>query len=343
MELEQRTLRVSTVVIVCAIVLRLLSGGILEPVTQALSSSQVSSFLLFLGTGRVIRLTEPELPTQAPTVPTQAGETEPTEPPTDAPTQPPVTLPVFAPEDAALIEVNNYCGYQADIPALLQQPLSWDLTDQAPAVLIVHSHGSESYTKTESYTESSGYRTLDTRYNVVSVGDRIAEILEAGGIRVIHDRTLHDYPSYNGSYDNSRAAIADYLKQYPSIRMVLDIHRDAMTDSTGKQVGTTVSTGTGSAAQLMMVVGTDAGGLKHPQWQTNMALAVKLHVQLEKQTPGICRPISFRSQRFNQDLSAGGMLIEIGAAGNTRQEALVAAELLAQGILTLARGTADVV
>lgn len=343
MELEQRTLRVGTVVIVCAIVLRLLSGGILEPVTQALSSSRVSSFLLFLGTGRVIRLTEPELPTQAPTVPTQAGDTEPTEPPTDAPTQPPVSLPVFAPEDAALIEVNNYCGYQADIPALLQQPLSWDLTDQAPAVLIVHSHGSESYTKTESYTESSGYRTLDTRYNVVSVGDRVAELLEAGGIRVIHDRTLHDYPSYNGSYDNSRAAIADYLKQYPSIQMVLDIHRDAMTDSTGKQVGTTVSTGTGSAAQLMMVVGTDAGGLKHPQWQTNMALAVKLHVQLEKQTPGICRPISFRSQRFNQDLSAGGMLIEIGAAGNTRQEALVAAELLAQGILTLARGTADVV
>lgn len=335
MELEQRTLRVGTAVIVLAIVLRLISGSILDPVTRMLSSSEVSSFLLFLGTGRVIHLTQPELPTQAPTDPTQPADTEPV-------TEPSVTLPVFAPEDAALVEVNNYCGYQADISALLQQPLSWDLTGEEPTVLIVHTHGSESYTKTESYTETSGYRTLDTRYNVVSIGDRIAEILEAGGVRVIHDRTLHDYPSYSGSYDNSRSAIAEYLQQYPSIRMVLDIHRDAMTDSTGNQIGTTVSANGQSAAQLMMVVGTDAGGLKHPQWQTNLALALKLHAQLEKQTPGICRPVSFRSQRFNQDLSAGGMLIEVGAAGNTRQEALNAAELLAQSILSLARGTEKV-
>ena len=342
MELEQRTLRIGTVVIVCAILLRLLSGGILSPVLRAVSSSQVSSFLLYLGTGRVIRPAQPQTP-PATDPPAPTVETEPVIPPTEPPTEAPITLPVFAPEDAALIRVNNFCGYSADIPTLLQQPLSWDLTDQAPAVLIVHTHGSESYTKTESYTETSGYRTLDTRYNVVSIGDRVAEILEAGGVRVIHDRTLHDYPSYNGSYDNSRAAIAEYLKQYPSIRMVLDIHRDAMADSTGKQIGTTVPVGSQSAAQLMMVVGTDAGGLKHPGWQTNMALAVKLHAQLEKQTPGICRPISFRSQRFNQDLSAGGMLIEIGAAGNTRQEALTAAELLAQGILTLARGAGEVI
>ena len=90
----------------------------------------------------------------------------------------------------------------------------------------------------------------------------------------------------------------------------------------------------------MMVVGTDASGLAHPNWQSNMALAVKLHAQLEKTVPGICRPISFRSQRFNQDQSAGAMLLEIGSAGNTRQEALLAAEVLADSIGALAHGTA---
>ena len=89
----------------------------------------------------------------------------------------------------------------------------------------------------------------------------------------------------------------------------------------------------------MLVVGSDAGGLSHPHWQENMALAVKLHAQLEKNCPGICRPISFRSQCFNQDLSPGALLVEVGAAGNTRAEALLATEQLAQGILALAHGT----
>ena len=77
----------------------------------------------------------------------------------------------------------------------------------------------------------------------------------------------------------------------------------------------------------------------HPKWQENMSLAVKLHAQLEKTCPGICRPISLRSQRFNQDLSTGALSIEVGAAGNTRQEALGGAEILAQAIIALSRGT----
>ena len=129
------------------------------------------------------------------------------------------------------------------------------------------------------------------------------------------------------------------MQEYPSLVMVLDIHRDSVENSDGNQVRYTVETDKGTSAKLMMVVGTDANGLKHPNWPENMALAVKLHARLEKVNPGICRPISFRSQRFNQDLSAGAMLIEVGSAGNTHEEALLAAKILGQAILDISQGT----
>lgn len=344
MKLEQRTFRMGTAIIVCAIIFRLLSGGALGKVVDTLTSPEVVSFLLYLETGRVVRPVQPLPPTEPDIPETTPPETQPTEPPTEPPTQPPTQPPpaqaVFSPQDADLVAVNSLCGYDADIEALLKQPLDWDLTAGGPSVLIVHTHGSESYINTENYTPSSDYRTLDTNYNVVSVGSRIAELLEAGGIGVIHDTTLHDYPSYTDSYNNSRDAVKAYLKLYPSIRLVLDIHRDAVENSSGNQIGYTVNADGQKAARMMFVVGTDANGLPHPSWQKNMALAVKFYAQLEKTVSGICRPISFRSQRFNQDLSAGAMLIEMGAAGNTRQEALLAAEYLSETILHLAHGTA---
>ena len=331
MEAERRSLQIGTVVVIGALLLRLISGGALEALAQVFAKPQVASFLLYLETGRVIRPAAPQIPPE--TIP------EETEAPTEAPTQPEeVVSPVFSPEDVSLVDIRNYCGYEADTEALLTQPLSWDLKQDAPTVLILHSHGSESYENTEGYEASSAYRTLDSRYNMVSVGERVAELLEEAGIRVIHDRTLHDYPSYNGSYDNARAAIQSYLSQNPEISLVLDLHRDAAETADGGQFRSTVTTTKGDAAQLMLVVGTDAGGLAHPNWEQNLSLAVKLHAQLEKTVPGICRSISFRSQRFNQDLSTGGVLVEVGAAGNTRQEALLAAEYLAYTIIALASG-----
>ena len=330
---ENKYLRAGILVICGALVLRLVSSGALA---SFVTKPEVITTLLFLETGRYV---------QAATEPTQTAsvQTAPTEP-TTVPTQPQVTkqpaaAASFSPADAKLVTVNNVCGYDVDLQAMLEKPLSWDLTQDGPAVLIVHTHGTESYEKTEDYQESSAYRTLDNDYNVVSVGDRLAQALEAGGIQVLHDRTPHDSPSYNGAYSSSRKSVKAYLEQYPSIRMVLDIHRDSVTRSDGTQAAYTLSVDGKQTAKLMMVVGTDANGNSHPDWQTNMALAVKLHAQLEKMAPGICRTISFRKQRFNQDLSAGAMLIEVGAAGNTHEQALAGADLLAQGILALAKGT----
>lgn len=331
MDLQRRTYRFCSAVMVCAILFRLLSGGLLGRLVNVLSSPEVISFLLYLETGRVIK------PGPTPEQPAATTPTAPTEP-SEQPTLPP-DLPVFAPIDAALVDVNNACGYETDIETLLQTPLSWDLSKADPAVLILHSHATESYTQTEDYQESSAYRTLNTDYNVVSIGEKIAEELEKSGIRVIHDTTLHDHPSYSNAYLSSREAARQYLEKYPSICLVLDIHRDAVEDKEGTQLGYTVDVNGEKAAQLMLVSGTDASGLAHPKWQDNLALAAKLHAQLEKNNPGICRPISLRSQRFNQDLSPGALLIEVGAAGNTRQEALFSAELLVQAIVDLAYGT----
>ena len=335
MELERQALKLGAAAIVCALILRLASN-LPSEVKSFLSGPEMTRIAILLHTGRLVRLPE-EITTPA------ISLTEPTE---STQTDVPVTTPaetavaVFEEQDAALVSVNSYCGYETDLSALLQTPLSWDLTEAAPAVLILHSHGSESYVNLEGYRESSPHRTLDTDYNMVSVGTHLAELLEAGGVHVIHDTTLHDYPSYNASYGNARESMADYLSRYPGICLVLDLHRDAVELSDGTQKKFTVATPQGEAAQLMMVVGTDASGLDHPDWPSNMALAVKLHAQLEKLVPGSCRPISFRSQRFNQDLSSGALIVEVGAAGNTHQEALLGAELLAQAILSMAGGTA---
>lgn len=330
---ENKYLRAGVLVICGALLLRLVSSG---AVASFVTKPEVITTLLLLETGRYVPAVEERIPE---TDPVQTAPTEPTTAPTEPIAVPkPVTAASFSPSDAKLVTVNNVCGYDVDLQAMLEKPLSWDLTEGGPAVLIVHTHGTESYEKTEDYEESSAYRTRDNAYNMISIGDRIAQVLEAGGVEVLHDRTAHDYPSYNGAYASSRKSVKAYLEQYPSIRMVLDIHRDSVTRSDGTQASYALSVDGKQTAKLMMVVGTDANGNAHPNWQENMALAVKLHAQLEKMAPGSCRTISFRKQRFNQDLSVGAMLIEVGAAGNTHEEALAGAELAAQGILALAKG-----
>ncbi len=329
MKLQKQSLRIGAVVIAGALLLRLGADGMFQKVARTLKDPRVGTVMLFLETGYVLRQAK---------VQSLAWEVRQEDAPT-MPTEPQLQPVTFDSADAALVEVNRVCGYETDLPAWLEQPLDWNLQQEAPTVLILHSHGTESYEKTEDYQESSAYRTRNTDYNVVSVGTHLAEMLEAAGIQVIHDTQMHDSPSYNNSYNNARASIEEILAENPQISMVLDIHRDAVEDEDGQMAFTVTDNGQ-SVAQLMLVVGTDASGLSHPYWPENMSLAVKLHAQLEKQTPGICRPISFRRQRFNQDLSTGALIVEVGSAGNTRQEALLAAEKLAQAVIALSAGTA---
>lgn len=247
---------------------------------------------------------------------------------------------IFSVEDAALVGVHSTCVCEADVTSLLLKKLDWDLTGSGPRVLIIHTHGTEAYTKEPGadYTESDPYRTMDDRYNMISIGKQVAKILTDHGIRVIHDTELYDYPSYDGAYDNARLAIQAYLEKYPTIELVLDIHRDAVELEDGTQWAPTTEVNGKPAAKVMITMGTGCAENNHPDWLDNMALAVKLDAQLEKLYPGLCRDITLRSSRFNQDLLPGMLLVEVGTAGNTHPEAKRAAEALAQGIVTLAGG-----
>ena len=315
MKSEQKVLRLGSMMVIGAILLRLLCQF---PAT----ATGVARVMLFLQTGRLVSASSQQAVEI--TAPTETvGIT------VHTPQRQPVT---FSSEDAALIQILNTTSYEADVEALLQQALSWNLCEDAPAVLILHAHATESYTGTD------GYRSQDEAQNMISIGDRLAQRLEAAGIGVIHDRTLHDATSYKGSYSSARTVTQKYLQQYPSIRLILDLHRDAMENSHGQQVRYTVSTPEGEAAKLLLVVGTDAGGQSHPHWKENLSLALQLHAQLQKEAPDICRSLQIRTSRFNQDLSAGALLVEVGTAGNSHEEALLSVEILADAIIALSRG-----
>ena len=326
---QRRSLRVGAAVIFCAVVLRLMSGGVLQPLLNAAQSPEAVSFLMYLETGRVLPkdTQPPETTDPEPVTTTAPAEADPGE-----------TLTLTG-EEVSSLDIRYDGDYRPDLEQLLLEPLDWNLRSEEPTVLILHPHTTESYTRSdgEAYTESSAYRTLDEGYNMLSIGDRVAELLEAGGVKVIHDRTLHDYPSYNGSYMDAREAMERCLEQYPTVQLVLDLHRDAAEDGDG-QMDTSAQVGGRESAQLMLVVGTDEGGLEHPEWQENLSLALKLMAVLEQENEGICRPLGLRTERFNQDLSPGALLIEVGAAGNTHPEALTAAQALAEAILLLADG-----
>lgn len=323
MEWERRCIRTGAWALCCAVALRLFSGGALA----ALESPAVASFLVYLQTGRVVRLTaQPEVVTLI--QPTQTAQTE------------PVQAPVFTREDLDLVQMKYSCDYRPDLAALLTQPLGFDLQGDEPEVLILHTHTTESYTPAqgESYEDAGDFRTLEEEHNMLRVGEAVAQKLEEAGIAVIHDRQLHDYPSYNDSYNHAAASTAEYLERYPSIKLVLDLHRDAADTAYG-QMATECWVGSQQAAQLMFVVGTDENGLSHPFWQENLSLALKLQVTLENRNPGICRNLTLTRQRYNQHFTTGTLLVEVGAAGNTMDEALLAAGELAEAIITLFPGS----
>ena len=215
-----------------------------------------------------------------------------------------------------------------------------ELTGEGPQILIVHTHGSESYTPAGDVDVvwSGDHRTTDSRYNVVAVGDAMAEVFSAAGISVLHDRTLYDYPAYSGAYDRSLAAIESYLAQYPTIRFILDVHRDAIEDSQGNQYKVVSDIDGQTSAQMTLVVGSDGSGLSHPDWMENLKLAVALQNQLLQDYPTLMRPILLRNSRYNQHATTGSLLVEVGAAGNSPEEAHLAGTLLAQGMVELLEG-----
>lgn len=229
------------------------------------------------------------------------------------------------------ILVKNETGYSVDVQKMLEEGTPFKFDKKGPQILILHTHATESYSpEGEDFYNSSGSdRNRDTEKNMIKVGEEMAEIFKQKGVEVLHDKTLHDYPNYNGSYGNSLKTAEEYLKKYPSIKMILDIHRDAIVYDNGTKAKVVCTVENQGAAQLMLVVGTNAGGLEHPNWKKNMQTAVNIQAAAEKKYPGLMRGINLRKERFNEHLTQGSMIIEVGTSGNTMSEAIFGARCIA--------------
>lgn len=233
------------------------------------------------------------------------------------------------------LEIKNETAYSIDAASLEKVGRIYDVSGEKPKILIIHTHASETYSNNNGHGlgEKGSYRTTDTSKNMVSIGERMAEIFEENGIPVIHDKTLCDYPSYNSSYVKSLGVIGWYLERYPEIEFVFDIHRDAIEDSVGLPLKLTCQISKKDVAQAMIVCGTDAMGLSNPFWKDNLILALKIQKNLEEMYPGFMRPLNLRKERFNMHKTKGSLLFEIGTHGNTQLEALRSVEILTEGII----------
>ena len=209
----------------------------------------------------------------------------------------------------------------------METPLKLNSQKRGPKVLIYHTHTTESFITDLGELEKTGIpnRTTDATNNVVRVGEELAQILRKKyNIEVIHNSTIHNYPSDTGAYGRSLNTASNILTSYPSIQIVIDIHRDGIE---GKKLRTVTEINEKKVAKIMFVVGTD-----HPQWKENLKLAITLQNMLNEKHPGITRPIYMSKYRYNQHLSNGALIIEIGGDGNLISECLESTKYLAEVI-----------
>ena len=250
------------------------------------------------------------------------------------------TLPLSAANTAGEgVHINNQTGVKIDPKEILEQGLPFSLTNtREPQVLIVHTHATECYLQGDYgyYISSASTRTTDNTQNTVRVGQVLAETLNAGGIVTLNDDTQHDYPNYTGSYTRSRTTIENYLKQYPAIQVVIDLHRDAIGGGDDVKIKPTAVIGGKQAAQIMILAGAELGSVENfPNWQKNFQFCLQLQRQLETDYEGLCRPLLFKACKYNFDLLPGSILIEVGTDANTLAEAEYSAALLGQSLLKI--------
>ena len=188
-------------------------------------------------------------------------------------------------------------------------------------IIIFHTHTCESYTSSKkySYTPTGNFRTTDLKYSVARVGDELTKYLKKYNLNVVHDKTYHDYPSYNGSYSRSLSTVSSILKNTKA-DIIIDLHRDAIGSYSG--YAPTVKIGDDECAQIMFVIGTDGGKLKHPNWKSNLQFAIKLQELANKEYPGLFKPIILRNSRYNQHLGKAACIIEVGSTGNKLEQCL---------------------
>ncbi len=248
--------------------------------------------------------------------------------PTEEPSPLPEPLPPEEGHSEAALPAVRIGGKQTpDLRGLLREGWSYTLGDEGPQILILHSHTCEAFTPEgeDRYTPSGDWRTLEEGQSVVALGDLLTALLEEKGFRVLHDREKYDWPAYNGAYDRSGEAVRSLLEDNPTIRVVIDLHRDALG---GRKTHYAAPDG-GDSAQVMLLLTTGENGLYHPGWRENLKLGLEIQRQMEKDYPGLARDLDLSPARYNQHLCPGSFLLEVGTEANTLQEAKNAVRLFA--------------
>ncbi len=221
---------------------------------------------------------------------------------------------------------------------LLDRAGELNFAGDEPQVLIYHTHNTEAYTQTETYTyvESGDWRTEDTSCSVIAVGEELARILrEDYGINVIHDTTQHEQPDIQTAYSRSLRTMEYYKQTYPSLELYIDLHRDAYTTN---GVNTDYAMIDGQrVARMMFVVGTGRGSSGSadddlPDFESNYALALRLTETMLGYNDRLMRNVRVKSGRYNQHISSKCLLVEVGHNANTLEEALAAMQYLARAI-----------
>ncbi|MEE1238360.1 MAG: stage II sporulation protein P [Acutalibacteraceae bacterium] len=240
------------------------------------------------------------------------------------------------------VYMKNSTDLDVNIKELLTSPLTFKIEkSDSPQVLIVHTHTTETYMTEDAdcYTDAFSSRTRDSNKNMVSVGKIVAEKLNNAGIKTLHDTTEHDYPNYTGSYSRAATTINGYLKKYPSINVVLDLHRDAVSSGESDKVKLVTEIEGKKAAQVMLVMGSQSGSVTNfPNWKENLKLAVRLQQKIEEKYPTLARPLSLMPKNYNESLTKGSLLIEFGTDVNTLEEAHYSAELVGNALAELLSG-----
>ncbi len=225
--------------------------------------------------------------------------------------------------------LSNQTEYTPDLWALYGAPriiktadeLAAEYGEDAPLVLILHTHGTESYANGDTVTAGTGFRSHDPGETVVAVGGVITEVLESAGIPVLHLEEMFDMEDWSSAYENSSAAVRAALEEYPSIQYIFDVHRDALAGEDGAYISSVTEFDDTRFAQLMLVCGTDEGGSGHSAWRDNLSFALSLQADLHATYNALTRPINLRTASFYQDLRKGSLLLEVGTSANSLAEA----------------------
>lgn len=247
-----------------------------------------------------------------------------------------VTITQGNTESNGIVVRNLTKNHKLDIAQVLKEQPDVKLKkDGSVEVLIYHTHSSEAYLAEESATYYSDMPTRSQKEeeNVMAVGEEIAKELRKAGIGVVHDKTYHDYPAYNGSYTRSAETIQKNLKEHPGIQVTLDIHRDAISGSSGERRKPTAVVNGKKAAQVMLLCGCDDdGSLGHPDWEYNLRLGMRIQEECEKIEGNFMRPMTFSATKYNQNLTHGSLLVEFGTEVNTIEEAKYSGQLFGEAL-----------